>query len=114
MLLAGKLPPIVLSLIAQGISPPPPVSVTFPLTETPLSSTVSASVVVTFPLMVITEAWSGSLVHGWKKWAPFGWQPRPTREPAPAVTFLPTVIVDGELWASKTAPAATLRFPTML
>jgi hypothetical protein len=30
------------------------------------------------------------------------------------VTFFPTVIVDGELWASKKAPGATFRFPTML
>ncbi len=44
----------------------------------------------------------------------FGWQPMPSNEPAPAVTLRPTVIVDGALCASSTAPAATLMLPVTL
>ena len=43
-----------------------------------------------------------------------GWQPMPSNEPAPAVTLRPTVIVDGALCASSTAPAATLMLPVTL
>src|SRR6476469_8906265 len=42
-----RFPPIVLPLIDQGISPPPPVSATFPPTVNCLSRTVFASVVLT-------------------------------------------------------------------
>jgi hypothetical protein len=50
-----RLPPIVLFLIDQGMAPPPPVSLTFPLTVIPFSRTVSAPVAVTSPLTVMVE-----------------------------------------------------------
>jgi len=48
-----RLPPIVLFLIDQGMSPPPPVNVTFLLTVIPFSRTLSASVALTLPLTVM-------------------------------------------------------------
>ena len=62
-----------------------------------------------------TQTNNGSTRHegieGWLWTSAGGWQPRPTMEPAPAVTFLPTVMVAGALWASKKAPGATLMLP---
>ena len=106
-----------LPLIDQGISPPPPVSVTFPPTVSFLSRTVFASVAVTFPLTVMVVCPVGSAAHGTPANLPIvfvGWQPMPRSEPAAAVTLCPTVIVDGALCASSTAPAATLMLPTTL
>src|SRR5450755_1294270 len=115
--LTVRLPPIVLPLIDQGISPPPPVSVTFLLTVTFLIRTVFASVAVTFPLTVMVVCPAGSTAHGTPANMPIefvGWQPRPRNEPEAAVTLCPTVIVDGALCASSTAPGATLMLPTTL
>jgi hypothetical protein len=58
----------VLLFSAQGMSPPPPVSVTFPLTVIPFSLTVSGPVAVTFPLTLTVVVPSGSLVHGCSAW----------------------------------------------
>ena len=71
---------------------------------------------VTFPLTVMVECPSGSTTHSCAELPVYegGWQPRPTSEPAAAVTLRPTVIVDGALCASSTAPAATFTFPTTL
>src|SRR6516165_4008337 len=102
------LPPIVLPLIDQGISPPPPVSVTLPLTVIFLIRTVFAPVAVTFPSTVMVVRPVGSAAHGTPANMPIefvGWQPRPRNEPGAAVTLCPTVIVDGALCASSAAPA---------
>ena len=112
-----RLRPIVLPLIDQGISPPPPVSVTFPPTVSFLIRTVFALVAVTFPWTVMVVCPVGSAAHGTPANLPIvfvGWQPRPRSEPAPAVTLCPTVIVDGALCASSTAPGATSMLPTTL
>ena len=71
---------------------------------------------VTFPLTVMVECPSGSTVHSCAELPVYdgGWQPRPTSEPAAPVTLRPTVIVDGALCASSTAPAATFTLPTTL
>ena len=77
--------PTVLPLIDQGISPPPPVSVTFPPIVNFLSRTVSASVAVTFPSTVMMVCPSGSTAHGTPANLPIvfvGWQPMPRSEPA--------------------------------
>ena len=119
--LTVRLRPIVLFLTDHGMSPPPPVSVTFPWTVIPFSRTVFALVAVTLPLTVMVERPSAyASTHGCPDFptpggpGKLGWQPRPKSEPAAAVTLRPTVIVDGTLCASNTAPAKTLRFPTML
>src|SRR5680860_1534941 len=111
-----RLPPIVLFLIDQGMLPPPPVSMTFLLTVIPFSRTVSASVAATYPLTVMVECPPGSTAHSCPELPVYegGWQPRPRSEPAAAVTLRPTVIVDGALCASSTAPARTFTFPTTL
>src|SRR6478752_1690662 len=81
--LTVRLPPIVLFLIDQGIGPPPPKSVTFPLTVIPFSSTVAASLAEIFPLTVMTECPVGSTLHSCAEFPVYdrGWQPRPMVEP---------------------------------
>src|SRR2546423_95354 len=56
--------PIVLPLIDQGMSPPPPDSETLPLTVSFRRMTVSASVAVMFPFTVMTVCPSGLSLHG--------------------------------------------------
>src|SRR6476469_6359145 len=112
-----RLPPIVLPLIDQGISPPPPVNVTFPLTVIFLIRTVFASVAVTFPLTVMVVCPAGSAAHGIPANMPIefvGWQPSRRNEPEAAVTLCPTVIVDGALCASNKPPGATAMLPVTL
>src|SRR5436190_12213377 len=85
--------PIVLPLIDQGISPPPPANETFPPTVTFLIRTVSASVAVMLPPTVMFVC-SGSSLQGTPANLPIafdGWHPSPRNEPAPAVMLCPTV-----------------------
>jgi hypothetical protein len=86
-----RLPPIVLFLIAQGMSPPPPVRVTFLSTVMPFSRTVSAPVLVTLPWTVMVECPSGSTLHAWAELPVYdgGWHPRARIDPAAAVTLRP-------------------------
>ena len=58
-----RFPLIELFLTDQGFSPPPPTSVTFPLTVMPLIRTVSAPAAVMFPLTVMVELPVGSMVQ---------------------------------------------------
>src|SRR6478609_9148177 len=111
-----RLPSIVLFLIDQGISEPPPASLTFPLTVSPFRRTAAALMAVTFPLMVMVECPSGSTAHSCAELPVYdgGWQPRPTSEPAAPVTLRPTVMVDGALCASSLAPSAMFTLPTTL
>ena len=72
---------------------------------------------VTFPWTVIVVCPVGSTAHGTPANMPIvlvGWQPMPRVEPEAAVTLCPTVIVDGALCASSTAPGATLMLPRTL
>ena len=116
-----RLPPIVLVLIAQGIadrscSPPSdqrdvPLDrdsvqqngVRVPGGDVPVDGDVGAAG---------RRVADGT--HGCPVVCPggLGRQPRPRSEPGPAVTSCPTVIVDGALCASSTAPAATFTLPT--
>src|SRR5579864_1655025 len=112
-----RLPPIVLPLIDHGISPPPPLSETFPVTVTFLIRTVSALPALMLPFTVMTVWPFGSSLQGTPANLPMvfvGWQPSPRTEPAPAVMLCPTVIVEVKLWASRTASGATLMLPVTL
>ena len=119
MSLTMRLPPIVLVLIDQGIAPPPPISMTFPLTVIPFSRTVSASQAMTFPLTVMLELRLrvAVCVHARMSRRVSRW----IRQAAQAEERARTgrdVVSDGDrrrvACASSTAPAATSTLPTTL
>ena len=101
--------PIVLFLIDQGISEPPPNAVTFPPTVIPFSSTTAEPSAVTLPLTWIVECPVGLTVHAWPELPTRdgGWHPSPSNEPRSAVTLPPTSMVDGAFCASSAAPFVT-------